>query len=95
MKNHFRVDLIQILNFFLTSAPLQIGVSLLFLWRLLGPSALAGLLTMLLIFPLNILMANKSKKLQIKQMKEKDHRVKMMSEIIHGIKVGLTHRSKK
>jgi hypothetical protein len=42
--------------------------------------------------PLNIAMANQSKKLQMKQMKEKDHRVKMMSEILQGIKVFLTNR---
>ena len=78
---------------FPTSAPLQIGLSLLCLWKLLGLSVLAGLLVMVLMIPLNILMANTSKKLQIKQMKEKDQRIKMMSEIIQGIKVCQTNKT--
>lgn len=37
--------------------------------------------------PLNGFIANKVKVLQIKQMKNKDARVKMMNEILSGIKV--------
>jgi hypothetical protein len=53
----------------------------------LGPSVLAGFFVMILLIPLNGVIAAKSRKLQQKQMKEKDQRVKMMNEILQGIKV--------
>ena len=74
-------------NKFDFSAPFQIVISIVFLWLILGPSVLAGLLTMVLLIPVNVGIASMSKKFQIKQMKEKDKRVKMMSEILQGIKV--------
>ncbi len=58
-----------------------------FLWLQLGPSVLAGLFTMILLIPVNGFIAAKSKTFQIGQMKEKDKRVKVMNEIITGIKV--------
>ncbi|KAL5281109.1 ABCC2.2 family protein [Megaselia abdita] len=69
------------------SAPLQIIVCLYFLWNVIGPSVLAGLAVMLLMIPINGWMANFTKKLQVKQMLHKDKRVKMMNEILNGIKV--------
>jgi hypothetical protein len=69
------------------SAPFQIAVSVFFLWMILGPCVLAGLAVMIALIPVNIGIASLSKKLQVKQMKEKDKRVKMMSEILQGIKV--------
>ena len=80
------VDLMPYFNM-LWSAPLQIILCLTFLWQILGPSVLAGLLVMILLVPLNGLIAMKQKKLQVKQMKEKDKRVKMMNEIMQGIKI--------
>uniref|UniRef100_A0A0A9YH98 Multidrug resistance-associated protein 1 n=2 Tax=Lygus hesperus TaxID=30085 RepID=A0A0A9YH98_LYGHE len=71
----------------LWSAPLQISLALYFLWQILGPSVLAGLAVMIIIIPVNGFIANKMKTLQIKQMKNKDERVKMMNEILSGIKV--------
>ena len=56
---------------------------------LLGPSVFAGLGVMILLIPVNGVLANATKKLQIQQMKYKDKRVKMMSEILSGIKVKL------
>lgn len=69
------------------SAPLQIGVALYFLWNVLGPSVMAGFGAMLLMIPLNGWMANVTRKFQVKQMLEKDGRVKLMNEILSGIKV--------
>lgn len=69
------------------SAPLQIALSLYFLWEVLGPSVLAGLAVMIILIPVNGFIANKVKTLQIKQMKNKDERVKLMNEILSGIKV--------
>ncbi len=69
------------------SAPLQIAVCLYFLWLQLGPSVLAGVGVMILMIPLNAVIVSKSRVLQIKQMKNKDERVKLMNEILSGIKV--------
>lgn len=46
-----------------------------------GPSVLAGLAVMLIMIPLNGVIANRMKTLQIRQMKHKDERVKLMSEV--------------
>ncbi|PIO54695.1 hypothetical protein TELCIR_23935, partial [Teladorsagia circumcincta] len=48
------------------SAPLQVILSIVFLWRILGVAVIAGL---------------------VQQMKYKDERLKMMSEVLNGIKV--------
>ena len=71
----------------LWSAPFQIILCVVFLWNILGPSVLAGILVMILLIPLNAFIATKLKALQVQQMKEKDNRVKMMNEILQGIKV--------
>jgi ATP-binding cassette subfamily C (CFTR/MRP) protein 1 len=62
-------------------------VALFLLWQTLGPSVLAGFFVMILLIPLNGMIASKSRMLQQKQMKEKDQRVKMMNEILQGMKV--------
>ncbi len=80
------VDLLTFINL-VWSAPLQIFLAMYFLWLELGPSVLAGLLVMILMLPLNALLAGYQRKLQIKQMKQKDERVKTMNEILSGIRV--------
>nr|XP_034174731.1 multidrug resistance-associated protein 1 isoform X3 [Osmia lignaria] len=69
------------------SAPLQIILALYFLWDILGPAVLAGLAVLLILIPINILITNRLKTLQIRQMKYKDERVKLMNEVLNGIKV--------
>lgn len=54
---------------------------------MIGPSVLAGLAVMIVMIPINAVVAAKVKTLQIKQMKYKDERVKLMNEILAGIKV--------
>ncbi|MCI4394913.1 hypothetical protein PGIGA_G00174300 [Pangasianodon gigas] len=71
----------------LWSCPLQICMSIAFLWIELGPSVLAGLLVMLLMVPINGLLATKSRSFQMENMKFKDKRMKMMTEILNGIKI--------
>ncbi|XP_077285787.1 multidrug resistance-associated protein 1-like [Arctopsyche grandis] len=80
------MDLITNLNL-IWSTPFQISLSLYFLWQILGPSVLAGLAVMLILIPVNGVIANKLKTLQIKQMKNKDDRIKTMNEVLNGIKV--------
>jgi hypothetical protein len=43
---------------------------------------------MVLLVPINVAIASVSKRYQAMQMKHKDRRIKIMSEILHGIKVG-------
>jgi len=80
------MDLVPYLNL-LWSAPLQIAFSMYFLWDTLGPSVLAGVVLMLLLIPINALIGGSIKRLQTTQMKSKDKRVKLMTEILSGIKV--------
>uniref|UniRef100_A0AAY5EJZ7 ABC-type glutathione-S-conjugate transporter n=1 Tax=Electrophorus electricus TaxID=8005 RepID=A0AAY5EJZ7_ELEEL len=68
-------------------APIEVALCLFFLWQLLGPSALAGITTVILIFPLNGFIAKKRSKLQEIQMKYMDGRIKLMNEILNGIKI--------
>lgn len=69
------------------SCPLQITLSLVFLWLELGPSVLAGLAVMVLMVPINGLLATKARKIQVENMKFKDKRLKIMNEILNGIKI--------
>lgn len=69
------------------SAPLQVILALYFLWLSLGPSVLAGVAVMILMVPLNAVMAMKTKTYQVAHMKSKDNRIKLMNEILNGIKV--------
>lgn len=80
------VNLVAYVNM-IWSAPLQIILAMFFLWQELGPSVLAGLAVMVILIPINSFVANKNKDLQITQMKNKDERVKLMNEILSGIKV--------
>uniref|UniRef100_A0A8C9YK81 ABC-type glutathione-S-conjugate transporter n=1 Tax=Sander lucioperca TaxID=283035 RepID=A0A8C9YK81_SANLU len=67
-------------------APIEIALCFYFLWQLLGPSALAGLTAVVLIFPLNGFIAKLRSKLQV-QMKFMDGRIKLMNEILSGVKI--------
>lgn len=69
------------------SAPLQVVLALYFLWQTLGPSVLAGVAVMLLMVPVNAFIAMKTKAYQVAQMKNKDNRIKLMNEMLNGIKV--------
>ncbi|XP_061612371.1 ATP-binding cassette sub-family C member 3 isoform X10 [Phyllopteryx taeniolatus] len=80
------MDLTTFLNM-LWSAPLQIMLTLYFLWQNLGPSVLAGVAVMILLIPFNAVIAMKSRAYQVEQMQHKDSRIKLMNEILNGIKV--------
>ncbi|KAM4697381.1 multidrug resistance-associated protein 1-like isoform 2-T2 [Rhinophrynus dorsalis] len=69
------------------SAPLQVILAFYLLWQNLGPSVLAGVAVMILLVPVNAVIAMKTKKYQVVQMKCKDNRIKLMNEILNGIKV--------
>ncbi|GLD66489.1 canalicular multispecific organic anion transporter 1, partial [Lates japonicus] len=58
----------------LWSCPLQIILAIVFLWLELGPSVLAGLAVMVLMVPINGLLATKARNIQ-------------MNEVLNGIKI--------
>ncbi|XP_070201853.1 multidrug resistance-associated protein 1-like [Littorina saxatilis] len=69
------------------SCPLQIVLALTLLWGQLGASVLAGVAIMILLIPLNAFLAFKSRQYQKEQMTLKDHRLKLMNEVLSGMKV--------
>lgn len=71
----------------LWSAPLQITISLVMLWRQIGHAALAGVSTMIIFVPLNIFLTSLAKKMRKNKMKFSDSRIKTTNEILNGIKV--------
>lgn len=70
----------------LLSAPFQITLCMLSLYQLVGPSMFAGVGVMILMIPLNGVIARMMKKLQIIQMKNKDSRTRLMTEILNNMK---------
>lgn len=73
----------------LWSAPVQITLAMVLLWQTLGPSVLAGLGIMILLMPVNALIATRQRKYQVQQMGLKDSRIKLMNEVLNGIKVSM------
>ena len=71
----------------LWSAPLQIVVALVLLWFQVKQAVFGGLAVIVLSIPLNFVLANFQKKLQVGQLKFKDRRIRQMGEILSGIKV--------
>jgi len=69
------------------SAPLQIIIALVLLWQQLGIATLAGMVFMIILLPFNGFVAAKMRSIQTLIMKQKDKRVKLMNEILNGIKV--------
>ncbi|XP_071175210.1 multidrug resistance-associated protein 1-like isoform X1 [Mytilus edulis] len=71
----------------LWSAPFQIVLATLLLWQQLGPSVLAGLAVMILLIPINGAISVKQRNMQTALMRYKDARLKLMNEVLSGIKV--------
>ena len=71
------------------SSVLQIGVSLYFLYDTVKYAMFAGLGFLILLFPFNGFIMNKMQVLQKDKMKEKDNRIKLLTEVLNGIKVHL------
>ncbi|KAM9035585.1 ATP-binding cassette sub-family C member 2-like isoform 4-T4 [Sarcophilus harrisii] len=74
----------------LWSAPLQILMAILLLWQELGPSAFAGVVILVLVIAINALAANRIKVLKKSQMKNKDQQIKLLNEILQGIKTKIS-----
>lgn len=70
----------------LWSAPFQITLCMISLYNLVGLSMFAGVGVMLLMIPINGFVARISKTLQKRQMKNKDARTRLMTEILNNMK---------
>lgn len=81
--------LMDVTNFIhlLWSNVLQIALAIYFLWAELGPSVLAGVGVMVILIPINGVLATRNRAIQVKNMKNKDSRLKIMNEILSGIKI--------
>lgn len=69
------------------SSPLQIALCLYFLYITLGAPVFAGFGILVLLLPVNGVVMAKIHGLQGQQMKQKDSRVKLLTEVLNGIKV--------
>jgi ABC-type multidrug transport system fused ATPase/permease subunit len=79
-------DLTMYLNV-LWSSPLQIIIAVVLLYQYLGVSAVIGVGFVLVLIPLNIYLSNKIKQVQLTKQSYQDSRIKMMNEVLSGIKV--------
>lgn len=70
----------------LWSAPFQIILCMASLYNLVGVSFLAGIAAMILMIPVNGVIAKIMKNLQKKQMKNKDARTRLVTEILNNMK---------
>ncbi len=96
IANVMSVDSQRVIEFFVMvntfwSAPLQISIALILLWQQLGIATLTGMIFMIILLPLNAYITTRMKTMQTILMKEKDKRVKLMSEILNGVKVLKLH----
>ncbi|XP_046664345.1 multidrug resistance-associated protein 1-like [Homalodisca vitripennis] len=69
------------------ASPLVILTTLYILWQIFGLATLGGLALTMSVFPISTFVAKKVKLLQMEQMTYKDKRIKLMSEVLTGIKV--------
>ncbi|KAM3826474.1 ATP-binding cassette sub-family C member 6 [Vipera latastei] len=72
-------------------APIRIIICFVFLWQLLGPSALSAVVIFLVLIPLNFVISKKRSQLQKAQIKYKDSRAKLTSTILSDMKVLKLH----
>lgn len=83
-------DLVQNVNN-LWSAPIQLTISMVLLYQQLGVAIFAGLGVMLINVPFNAWISIKLRELQHHVMRQKDKRIKLLSEIFNGIKIIKIH----
>ncbi|XP_055927292.1 multidrug resistance-associated protein 1-like isoform X1 [Argiope bruennichi] len=71
----------------LISSPIKIIVIIFIMWQYIGPSCLAGVLVMVVSFPIAIYASTVNERYSEEQMEKKDLRLKYMGEILNGIKI--------
>nr|XP_040570177.1 multidrug resistance-associated protein 1-like [Lepeophtheirus salmonis] len=71
----------------LWSSPFQIVVSVIFMYNELGWAIIGGTGILLITIPVNAILSYFGKKFQMKQMKAKDNRTKILNEVLGGIRI--------
>ncbi|XP_010958823.2 multidrug resistance-associated protein 1-like isoform X1 [Camelus bactrianus] len=71
----------------LWSAPFQILMAMSLIWQELGPAVLAGVAVLVFVIPLNAFVATRMKQLKKSKMRNKDKQIRLLYEILHGIKI--------
>ncbi|GFS01334.1 canalicular multispecific organic anion transporter 1, partial [Elysia marginata] len=71
----------------LVSWPVQISIAFYLLYNELGIASLAGIFTILLLIPTNARITTLLRRAQARQLVVKDQRIKLVNEILNGIKV--------
>ncbi|XP_030766381.1 multidrug resistance-associated protein 7 [Sitophilus oryzae] len=100
LNNHFSLG--EIVNFMSTDTdrivnacpsfhsmwniPFQLAITLYLLYVQVGPAFLAGVLFSIILIPINKAIANKIGTLSAKMMEKKDARVKIIAEVLRGIR---------
>ncbi|CAI2357559.1 unnamed protein product [Caenorhabditis sp. 36 PRJEB53466] len=69
------------------SSPFQIIVCMVLLWQTVGVAVWAGIIVMISIVPINLAVSIVTKKWQTKLMNYKDERIRLINEVLNGIKV--------
>ncbi len=69
------------------SSAFLIIVSIYFLWVKLKVAAFAGVLLMAVLVPVTSFLTTKNKSFQVKKLKHQDERIRLMNEMLNGIKV--------
>ena len=69
------------------NTPIQIVVSLYFLYQLLGMASIYGFIVLAMMLPLNRLNSKYLSKIQGRLMKARDHRINITNEVLQGIRM--------
>ncbi|KAK7757282.1 Transporter of the ATP-binding cassette (ABC) [Diatrype stigma] len=75
------------LHFLVASAPTQLTVAILLLWRVMGLSSIPGLIVMVFLLPINIALAKAFGYTQKRIMKATDKRIHTTNEILQNIRI--------
>ncbi|KAK2748935.1 hypothetical protein FQN57_007218 [Myotisia sp. PD_48] len=75
------------LHFLWASVPIQVVVAVYFLYQVLGVSAFAGILMMVLIAPANVYIASRFRKVQHSILSSTDARVHSTNEVLQNIRI--------
>lgn len=75
------------LHFLCASAPTQLTVAIILLWRVMGLSSIPGLIVMVFLLPLNIVLAKAFGYTQKMIMKATDKRIHTTNEVLQNIRI--------
>ncbi|XP_077987383.1 ATP-binding cassette sub-family C member 4-like [Glandiceps talaboti] len=82
-----KFDVLPIFFHYLWVGPLECVAVFVILWRQIGPSCLAGFVVLFILLPIQVIMGKVYSKLRAKTAIQTDQRVRIMNEIISGMRV--------